>query len=237
MQFTQYESLRSDISNLAYRNRSCRTYFDVKTRLPVQNIPNQVELTVNHTKAALKRGLVRQMKDKVTDTGIWGVVFEQTDPNKTRTVLQIMVDPKLVKDLNENLSERRASILLERVEDLGWATPVSSNFKTNAVEYCALSWNWTSRNQYREWVQHQAYRSIVPLKQFEEIQMWFSHRMFGLMEHTLSRSQDDTSYSLERDVLKRLQGEIYSILCDTPNWDQAKRDVAVSNWYNKFVCE
>lgn len=237
MQLSQYEELQNAIRRQAYQNRSCRAYFDVKSVLPVQGIPNEVSVTIDHTKAALKRGLISVIKSEIASTGIWGVVYEKTLATKTQTFLQIMVDPSLVKDITDNLSERRRDILLERLENLGWNNPVNSGFKGNPQTFVSGLWNWSSRNHYRNWIQNETYRCLSKLKMFEEIQLFLCNRYSGLMVHSMDNRQNLNAYNSEREVLSLLKVEIRNILGDTPSYSSEKESIYTSNWYHRFITE
>ena len=240
MQLTQYQSLRNNINGLTYSNRSCHCHFEEKSHLPVQNIPNQIELTITHTKAALKRGLVRDIKQQITSTAVWGVVLEQTNPSKSKTILAAMIDPKMVKDLHENLSERRVEILLQRLEHLGWNTPVSSRFVKTPSEFVASAWGWDSRNHYRDWCQHRTYRQLSTLKDFETVQIFLTNRLIGLMTASVEDVVCSTAFALEKNFLINLKNEVCHLVGDVNNTHDSRAPLRVAereNWYQEFCLE
>lgn len=160
------------IERLIAPNRSCRYTVEDAEFLPVGNVPYQFSINIRHTKAALKRGLVKDIKRAIHSTNFWSVAMSQTEKNKSSSTLFCVIDPNIKTEIETHISEYRQKFIINRL--VTWKAPSNDMDSFKKGRFYTDDWDWVCINNYERYLKASLYETLLTFNVVEETQQHLS---------------------------------------------------------------
>lgn len=181
-----YQKHLSYAINEARKNRSCWVSEGKVTRL-LGDIPSQFTLEINTTKAAIKRGLKKNIIQEFTVDQWYAVILDNVSGKRHSVTFQM--NPTREDQIKKNLDETRFNMVMSQLRENGWDSAprktVTSNDVTNP-----LSWGWDTKNSVLRMIKNHLFKEFQKnYTKHSDITLWLknqllhekrcTHNMFG----------------------------------------------------------
>ena len=169
-----YQKHLSYAIDQARKNRSCWVSEGTVTRL-LGDVPSQFTLEIHTTKAAIKRGLKKNIIQEFTVDQWYAVVLDNVSGKRHSVTFQM--NPTREKQIRDNLDQARYNLVIARLEENGWTNAPRRTISRSDVTN-PLSWSWDTRNAVQKMMRNHIFAFLKKTyTKHSEITLWLKNQL------------------------------------------------------------
>ena len=160
--------------NEARKNRSCWVSEGSVTRL-LGDVPSQFTLDIQTTKAAIKRGLKKNIIQEFTVDQWYAVILDNVSGKRHNVTFQM--NPIREEQIRKNLDASRFNLVLARLEENGWVSPPRQTVTPTDITN-PISWGWDTRNSVQKMMKNHIFGFLKKTyTKHSEICLWLKNQL------------------------------------------------------------